>query len=281
MTRMYYAPAKINLWLRVFNADSSGYHPLDTVFCAIGLTDTLEVHDGNGLQLEVSGSDVGPIESNLVYRAAVMYYEAIGQSPDVALHLKKRIPSGAGLGGGSSDAATTLLALQERHGHPIDGNLLSDIAAHIGSDVPFFLSGSTLARGAGRGDRLSPLPPFAERHVLLVVPDFPIATADAYRWLDESGMLEATGEPLPAPKQWSDVDKSSINTFELVLFQRFPLLRRVCDFMRENGAGTAHVSGSGSAVFGLFDSEAAARTAESVVAMDPSLRTFICRTLAG
>jgi 4-diphosphocytidyl-2-C-methyl-D-erythritol kinase len=281
MTRTYYAPAKINLWLRVFTADSSGYHPLDTLFCAIGFTDQLDVRDGSGLQLEVSGADVGPIENNLVHRAAVMFYEAIGKRPNVALHLHKSIPSGAGLGGGSSDAATALMALQERHSHPIEPRLLSDIGARIGSDVPFFLSGATLARGAGRGDRISPLPPFPERHVLLVVPNFAIATADAYRWLDASGLLSDPGEALPAPAHWEDVDRNSTNTFEMVLFQRFPVLRRVCDFMRENGAGSAHVSGSGSAVYGLFTSETAARTAESVIAMDPTLRTYVCRTLAG
>jgi 4-diphosphocytidyl-2-C-methyl-D-erythritol kinase len=100
-------------------------------------------------------------------------------------------------------------------------------------------------------------------------------------WTKAACSLDAPAEPLPAPTQWSDVERNSINTFELVLFQRFPVLRRVCDFMRENGAGSAHVSGSGSAVFGLFASEAAARTAESVIAMDPTLRTYICRTLAG
>jgi 4-diphosphocytidyl-2-C-methyl-D-erythritol kinase len=280
MNRTFHAPAKINLWLRVFNADSSGYHPVDTLFCAIGLADRLDIRDGEGLQLEVSGADVGPIESNLAYRAASMFFEAIGKAPDVAIHLQKNIPSGAGLGGGSSDAAATLLALQERHDHPIKLEWLSEMAARIGSDVPFFLCGSPLARGAGRGEQLTPLPPFEERHVLVVIPNFAIATGDAYRWLDDSALLTDPDEPLQLPVGWHDVERQSTNSFEMVLFQRYPVLRRICDFLRENGAGIAHVSGSGSAVFGLFASEAAARAAEVVVGMDPTLRTYVCRTLA-
>jgi 4-diphosphocytidyl-2-C-methyl-D-erythritol kinase len=280
MTRTYYAPAKINLWLRVFTPDSSGYHPVDTLFCAVGLSDRIDVEDADGLQVDVSGADVGPVEKNLVYRAASLYFDAIGAPPNVRLHLHKNIPHGAGLGGGSSDAATTLLALQDRNANPLNTTFLSDLAARVGSDVPFFLCGSSLARGSGRGEKLEPLAPLPERQMLIVVPDFPIATAAAYRWLDESGILGEPEGPLPAPSNWPDVDQRSTNTFELVLFQRFPALRRVCDFLRDNGARCAHVSGSGSAVFGLFDSADSANAARQVLAMDPTLRTIETHTLS-
>jgi 4-diphosphocytidyl-2-C-methyl-D-erythritol kinase len=135
MTRTFFAPAKINLWLRVFAPDASGYHPLDTLFCAIDLRDQLDVGDGPGLHLDVSGIEVGEVEDNLVYRAAHAYFECIGKSPDVQLKLQKNIPAGAGLGGGSSDAAATLIALQERNDWALPHDEMMSLAAQLGSDI--------------------------------------------------------------------------------------------------------------------------------------------------
>lgn len=280
MTRTYYAPAKINLWLRVFSPDASGYHPLDTLFCAIALRDRIEVEDAGDLELHVTGADVGPIEDNLVHRAARAYFEAIGKPPDVRLHLHKHIPSGAGLGGGSSDAATTLLALQDRNDHIVGAADLMKMATHLGADVPFFLTGSSMARARGHGEILEPVESLPERSALIVLPDFGVATRDAYRWLDESGVLTDPDLQLPAPKYWEDVETRSTNTFEAVLFDRFPVLDRITSFLRNNGASIAHVSGSGSAVFGLFVDDASAAAAERVLALNPGLRIFRTHTLA-
>jgi 4-diphosphocytidyl-2-C-methyl-D-erythritol kinase len=118
MTQTYYAPAKVNLWLRVFRSDHTGYHPLDTLFCAIDLSDRIEINPAAaGIQLHVLGADLGPPETNLAYRAALEYYHAIGAAPAIEMVLHKRIAAGAGLGGGSSDAATVLRALQQMHDH--------------------------------------------------------------------------------------------------------------------------------------------------------------------
>jgi 4-diphosphocytidyl-2-C-methyl-D-erythritol kinase len=281
MTRTYYAPAKINLWLRVFAPDASGYHPLDTLFCAVDLRDQLEISDAPALRLDVSGADVGPIEENLVYRAAQLYFDRIGKTPDVHVQLHKNIPAGAGLGGGSSDAAALLLALQDRNDWMLPAAELNALAAELGSDIPFFLCGSSWARAHGRGEILEPLEPLPERIALIVLPNFPIPTRDAYRWLDESGMLAAPDDMLNAPADWNDVDRKSTNTFELVLLDKFPMLRRVRDFLRENGARAAGVSGSGSAVYGLFDDVGAAAATRGVLALDPTLRIFSTHTLGG
>lgn len=280
MTRTYYAPAKINLWLRVFSPDESGYHPLDTLFCAIALQDQLDVDDADDLELQVSGADVGPIENNLVFRAAHAYFEMIGKAPNARFHLHKQIPSGAGLGGGSSDAATALIALQDRNDHVASQEDLLTLAAHLGADVPFFLVRSPMALARGRGEVLQPIDPLPERAVIVVLPDFAIATRDAYRWLDESGILTGAEPEWPVPAYWDDVELRSINTFEEVLFDRYPGLRRVRDFMRDNGAGIAHVSGSGSAVFGIFSDIAAANAAQRVLALDSTLKVYLTHTLS-
>lgn len=253
MTRTYHAPAKINLWLRVFAADASGYHPLDTLFCAVDLHDTLAIGAGQGIELAVSGADLGPIESNLAFRAAQEYFHAIGATPGISIHLHKNIPAGAGLGGGSSDAAAVLRALQERYERALpDADLLA-LAVRLGRDVPFFLCGSSWARARGHGELLEPVLPLPARPVLIVKPEFSIATRAAYAWLDESRRLQPPESVHPAPLQWSDVETRAVNTFETVLFARQPLLKKIRDILRASGARIALVSGSGSALFGVFD----------------------------
>jgi 4-diphosphocytidyl-2C-methyl-D-erythritol kinase len=121
--------------------------------------------------------------------------------------------------------------------------------------------------------------PLPERIALIVLPNFPIPTRDAYRWLDESGMLAAPDGEWPAPTGWHDVDRQSTNTFELVLLNKFPVLRRIRDFLSGNGARAAGVSGSGSALYGLFDDVGAAAAARGVLALDPSLRIFSTHTV--
>ena len=279
MTRTYYAPAKINLWLRVFAPDATGYHPLDTLFCAIDLQDELQIGPGDGLDLFVTGADVGPVEQNLAYRAALEYCHAIGVAPNVAIQLHKNIPAGAGLGGGSSDAAAVLCALQDLHGQALPQADLIALAARLGSDVPFFLCGSSWAQASGRGEILQPLSPLPSRPVLIVVPEFPIATRDAYRWLDESGMLAEPRGLITLSRSWQDVENNAINTFEEVLFQRFPELAGLRDALDASGAAISMVSGSGSALFATFVSDDAARTARQNLAAHAPVKTCLARTL--
>ena len=279
MTRTCYAPAKINLWLRVFPSDASGFHPLDTLFCAIDLADRLDISDADGLQLDVSGADVGPRAANLAYRAAQEYFLATGIPPHSAIRLHKIIPAGAGLGGGSSDAAAVLRVLQEQHDGALPQDDLLALAARLGSDVPFFLCGSPWARAGGRGEKLDPLPALPPRALLVVVPELMVATRDAYQWLDESGTLAAASAPWPPPESWEDVAARARNSFEPVLFDRFPILRELRDALRRAGAAIAMLSGSGSALFGVFADEAAATAAHRALVVTPHARIFRARTL--
>lgn len=253
------APAKINLWLRVFPPDATGYHPLDTLFCAVDLADEITVYDDaqSGIHLDVRGHDVGPSEKNLAFRAALEYKTATGIDKGLTITLNKVIPAGAGLGGGSSDAATVLKKLNELNDNVVSNDDLLAMGARIGSDVPFFLCGSSLAHATGRGEILQALPSLPRKPVLIVTPEFSVSTPEAYRWIDEDKAWSQQDEVgSMTVSGWSDVAKKATNDFERVLFKRFPELQRTRDFLREMGATIAMVSGSGSALFGIFESEA-------------------------
>jgi 4-diphosphocytidyl-2-C-methyl-D-erythritol kinase len=248
------APAKINLWLRIFAPDQTGYHPLDTLFCALDFADEISLHAAeSGIDVVVQGAQLGAAESNLAYRAANEFFLATGISAALRIVLQKRIPAGAGLGGGSSDAASVLLALNELHGNVLPDADLMATGARIGSDVAFFMCGSPLAHATGRGEVLSALPPLPRRPLLIVAPHFKIATVDAYRWLDEAAVYEAPRE-LKLPNSWSDVAKEAVNSFEAVLFSRMPRLQQMRDVIRKTRPEIGLLSGSGSALFGLYGS---------------------------
>ena len=259
MTETHLAPAKINLWLRIFEPDTTGYHPLDTLFCALELADEITITAGDaGLALTVTGIDVGPTDRNLAYRAAEEFFRTTGLPPKAAIQLKKNIPAGAGLGGGSSDAATVLRALNEMHGSVLPAADIFAMAARLGSDVAFFLCGSSLAHATGRGELLQPLPPLDRKPVIVAVPDFAIATADAYRWLDEARAFSEKAETESRlPASWDDVEKETQNDLETVVFQQHPVLRELKQALISSGARIALLSGSGSTLFAVYDSDAA------------------------
>ncbi len=267
------APAKVNLRLRVLAREASGYHRLETVFCALELADTLEAARAPGaVALEVEGAEVGPAEENLVVRAARVFGEAAGVEPDVRFRLTKRIPAGAGLGGGSSDAAAALRALNALHDEPLGHDTLLELAAGLGADVPFFLCGSNHALAWGRGERLLALPALPARPALVVKPSFSIATGDAYRWLAASRRggagADAGARVLHHDRLagWDDVAGAAGNDFEAVVFAEHPILEAVRDALRHAGAAPALLAGSGSAVFGVFGDEAARAAAADAVA---------------
>ncbi|HEY0810410.1 MAG TPA: 4-(cytidine 5'-diphospho)-2-C-methyl-D-erythritol kinase [Longimicrobiales bacterium] len=267
MTHTHYAPAKINLWLRVFQSDATGYHPLDTLFCAIDLCDRIEITTtGKGIHLAVQGADLGAVEQNLAYRAAREYYLAVGLPPSLQMTLHKNIPVGAGLGGGSSDAAAVLHALQMMHDNRLPESDLLALAARLGSDVPFFLCGSHLARATGRGEVLHALPQLPQRNVLVLMPPFAINTREAYQWLDNDGGLTAANVHETQADSWDDVAKAAVNDFEKVLFARFPQLRQLRDALHASGAAIALLSGSGSALFGVYADAGRAEQARSELA---------------
>ena len=277
------APAKINLWLNVFAPDATGYHPLDTLFCAVDHADdvTIEMTATEGIDLVVSGADVGPHEKNLARRAAVEFHQTLGIAPRLRIVLQKNIPAGAGLGGGSSDAAAVLLALNELHDGAIGTDDLMSMAARLGSDVPFFLCGSALAHATGRGEVLRGLPSLPVSNVLIAVPAFAIGTRDAYRWLDAAGeFAQPRGDDFTQPHDWHEVDKRAANTFESVLFARYPELEKIRHALRATGARNALLSGSGSAMFGVYADEMACHKAASVLRALQDVRVIETRTRA-
>jgi 4-diphosphocytidyl-2-C-methyl-D-erythritol kinase len=189
------APAKVNLSLRVLGRRPDGFHEIRTLFQALDLGDELRVSRGaRGISLEVRGPDLGPTEENLAYRAAEIFLEAFGETQGVHIELTKWIPAGAGMGGGSSDAAAVLRALSWLSPFPPPPGELMRLGAKLGSDVPFFLGASPLAKGTGRGENLTPYRALPAADLVLALPGVHMSTAEAYG-------AEAHGSRKPKPKQ--------------------------------------------------------------------------------
>jgi 4-diphosphocytidyl-2-C-methyl-D-erythritol kinase len=262
------AQAKINLLLRVGARDGLGYHAVSTWFLRLDLADEIVVRVGGNVRaVDVTGprlppGGLGPSEKNLAYRAAVAYAEHTGWPTGFSIELTKNIPVGGGLGGGSADAGAVLRALDALAAEPLGNRTLLELAASLGSDVPFLTSEHIAAFGTGRGEQLQPIDPLPPRDVLLVVPDFAISTADAYHWLDESRPnLPAPKElqtwlvPMSALTSWELLSETPLHTndFEVVVERQHPALLRFRERLSSSGARIAHLAGSGSTVFGVFD----------------------------
>lgn len=253
------AAAKINLLLRVLAREESGYHGLETLFCRLVLGDqlTAERRDGAGVTIAVEGADVGPAEDNLAVRAATMVLEALRTPFGVHLTLVKRVPVGAGLGGGSSDAAAALLAVNQLAGHAVPRHELLQFATRLGADVAFPLSGASLALAWGHGDRLLTLPALPSAPVLLLSPGAPVATPDAYRWLDETRQgpgRRGLALDLEALASWGSIARMAGNDFESVVFARRPETRAAYEAVAGTGPLLCRMTGSGSTVFGVYRS---------------------------
>jgi 4-diphosphocytidyl-2-C-methyl-D-erythritol kinase len=256
------AHAKVNLDLRVFGTRPDGFHELRTVFQSIELHDTLTCTDRPGPFAIKSRSTAVPRDSsNLVWKAAAALWKALGRAGDpcdTVVTIDKRIPIEAGLGGGSADAAASLLAFARLWGGaPV--TLLREVAATIGSDIPFFLSGGT-ALGLGRGEEIYPLVDLPVHWVVLVRPAFGVSTGEAYSWYDEdraAGLKEPRElQVLPVP--WPSRAAQMVNDLEPPVVRRHPEIAEIKGSLKEGGAVAASMSGSGSAVFGLFRSRIAA-----------------------
>jgi 4-diphosphocytidyl-2-C-methyl-D-erythritol kinase len=254
------AHAKVNLFLRVLAREADGFHGLETLFCLVSLADELraERREGRGVTIEVEGADVGPAEDNLAVRGAAAVLAATGDRFGVHLTLGKRIPTRAGLGGGSSDAAAALVAANKLAGDPVPRHELLQLAARLGSDVPFFLSGAPLALGWGHGERLLRLPPLPAAPALLLAPPLPVATPDAYAWVDEArqsaGRRGAVALDLDALSTWGDIGRMAGNDFESVVFGRHQAVRAAFEALVNTRPLVCRMSGSGSALFAVYRS---------------------------
>lgn len=260
------APAKINLALRVLGRRADGFHEIATVLQALSLHDTLEVHAAPGpLRLEVRGADFElPETENLAYRAAAACLGAAGRpAAGFRLVLTKRIPSGAGLGGGSSDAAAVLRAFGRLLAPALGAEVAGEIAASLGSDVPFFL-GTSPALATGRGERLSALAPLPPLWYVLAKPPRSVATAWAYGALG----LTVGPPPLSIPR-FDPTELGTLgsvgNDLERAVLARVPEVAALKVFLADRGADLAAMSGSGAAVFGAFRDRRRARAAAAAL----------------
>jgi 4-diphosphocytidyl-2-C-methyl-D-erythritol kinase len=264
------APAKINLFLKILAKETSGYHQLETLYAAVDFGDEIVVSrtkggGTRGVALEVIGPSLGPVEENLAYRAATALLDAAGSSERVHLRLTKKIPVGAGFGGGSSDAGATLRALNTLLGEPVSGSVLLELAGQLGADVPFFASGAGMALAWGRGERLLPLPGAAGLVILLALSPLHIATAEAYQALRIADIVAPATLALDELARGDTLAELAMNDFEAGVFERHPELGALRGAIQEAGALTARLSGSGSGLFGLFsDQETADHARDSL-----------------
>jgi 4-diphosphocytidyl-2-C-methyl-D-erythritol kinase len=250
------AHAKINLDLRVLGTRADGFHELRTVFQALALHDVIHCIPRPGpFAIECSSAGVPLDATNLIWRAAETLWRSFrhsGPVRDVVIRLDKRIPLQAGLGGGSADAAATLMALAQLWRVAVKPAQLTDLAAHIGSDVPFFLSGGT-ALGLGRGEEIYPLADLPRHWVVLLIPGFGVSTSEAYGWYDgEPELSRAPREPQYVPGPWPSRAAQMINDLEAPIAAHHPEIDQMKAALKRAGAVAAAMTGSGSTVFGLF-----------------------------
>lgn len=251
--------AKINLGLRVLRRRPDGFHDLETVFYRIPWGDTVTAHRADGIALTCSDPRLEVDESNLVMQAARALAAACNPGGGAALHLEKRLPWGAGLGGGSSDAAATLRLLVDLWNLSVSETALHALACKLGSDVPYFLA-SPVAYATGRGEHLTPMPDYVLRHPMVVVaPSVRVSTAKAFAGIQPRVARDYDLRALVLSNDlrlWRDYLK---NDFEATVFEAHPIIAEAKASLMSAGAGYASLTGTGSAVYGIFEDLASAQ----------------------
>ena len=265
--------AKINLGLQVLNKRENGYHNIQSCFVEIDLEDTLDFSQSSSFQLSVEGADIPINESNLISKAyQLIRVKAEKVQTEFFIHLKKRIPIGGGLGGGSSNAAVVLKALNQLWHLNLSVGELEVMGTEIGADVPFFIKGG-IQLVEGIGDILSSVDPIPMKdlHFILVVPPIHISTSWAYRALNKTLQPNKTHPkfpPLSKPMKWELFD----NDFERVIHETYPEIGEIKANLQKAGVLYAGLSGSGSTVFGVFDN---LQKAESILEHFKQYQTFL------
>ena len=283
--------AKVNLRLDILGKRPDTYHELRTILQTISLHDELLLRQSkaSGIRLHIQGNDalsLEPVRKNLVYKAVDLLRRELEVRSGVEIEIRKKIPAGRGLGGGSSDAAAALRGYLRLTGRTVPVPRLMAIAASLGADVPFFLFGGR-ALGIGRGDEIYPLPDIPRLAMLVVAPeDIHVPTPDAYRWLKAPALTKTRSASKlwefcslcwssPASAGTQEIGLS--NDFERRVFQRHPRLAQIKRELLQRGATEASLAGSGSAVFGVFPSPALARRAAVGFQNE---QTFVCETIS-
>lgn len=272
------APAKINLSLKILGRRNDSFHELDTLIAPVSLYDTIGIDQRpeKGIRFRCDDPSVPQGDDNLVVRAAKTFFETTKIEPAVLVELKKKIPHGAGLGGGSSDAASVLLALNDLFGTKLSRETLAEIAESLGSDVPFFLFQSA-ALCNGRGEIVVPVKLKAQFSIILLKPGFAVSTVWAYsRWQDSR---EIPGIRYEAQEF---AGQTFVNDLERPVFEKFVFLAQLKTWLlHQSEVGAALMSGSGSTMFAVMrqnaDADSVATRAKA--ALDPELWTCTCKTL--
>lgn len=277
------APAKVNLGLEILRKREDGYHELTTVLQAVDLSDRLILEGAERISLTVSDPSLPASEENLAWRAARLLSDAAGVDRGIRITLDKRIPVAAGLGGGSSDAAAVLWGANRLWGLDWPAARLQDLAVHLGMDVPFFL-GNGRALGTGRGERLQPLPSRGEMALVLVNPNFPLPTREAYGRVKTEimgdGQKVAVLLAALATGDVAKVAKAVYNTFEAAVEPAYPLIVEVKRALRGAGALGCVMSGSGPTVVGVARSPSHARQIAETLS-STSWSCWAVRTISG
>ncbi len=292
-TATVWTPAKLNIRLKVVGRRPDGYHDLVSLMVPIGIFDTLDFSPGSpGVSLTCEGTGVPENEENLVFRAALAFYARIGEEPALSISLRKEIPVAAGLGGGSSDAAATLMTLNRMHGALLSGDEMAELAVDLGADVPFFLHNRPSV-ATGIGECLEPINHWPLFWYVVVTPPLTISTPWVY------DRLEMNATPSPADSGRQDIQRLKLtnreygtiltslkkdrpdirslleNDLETVTAVHYPVIETLKKLLMESGAEGALMSGSGPSVFGVFRSEEEARKAEGIVSRRADGKVFL------
>ncbi|MFP4365312.1 MAG: 4-(cytidine 5'-diphospho)-2-C-methyl-D-erythritol kinase [Spirochaetia bacterium] len=253
-----FSPAKVNIHLAVGMPRADGFHSIESLFIQTDFGDSLVLRSLKKKQTRIVGKFSIPQEENLVWKAVQLFNELNGTAHGYEIYVEKRIPQGAGLGGGSSNAAAVLRALNRMHSYPIQTERLIKESAALGSDVPFFLT-SAAAYVSGRGEETLPIEARSDFYILLAKPDFSINTKSAYSWYDEYIASEQKTPcfigKMELVSAWETRSLHKLiffNSFENVLGSRYPIIKKGLEIMKNKGAMYSTVSGSGSAFFGIF-----------------------------
>jgi len=270
------APAKLNLILKVVGRRADGYHELVSLMVPVNLVDRLTFSTGSpGIHLTCHGIPLPKNGDNLVFRAAEAFFSRARRKPFLSISLTKNIPVAAGLGGGSSDAAATLKALNTFYGHPLGSKDLAETALALGADVPFFLQNlPSIARGVG--EQLEPVSDWPEYWYVIVTPPVSVSTAWVYNNLKLKLTTPENGYIVnPLREDWSTIGDLLENDLETVTAVRYPVIRSIKRVLVEAGAEGALMSGSGPSVFGVFRSEEAAGRAKETVCRRVEGKVFL------
>ena len=284
-----FAPAKINVILRILDRRPDGFHNLWSIMQTVALEDEVQIRvraDRQDIQLRCDATQLAADQSNLVYRAATAVLARAQQSIGLDIELRKRIPMGAGLGGGSSDAAATIIGLNHLLQLEWSSTQMADVGQSLGSDVPFFLFAPS-ACVAGRGETVRPVVIEGARWVVLVNPGFGVNTKWAYQ---ELAATRIAVTPLSLVQReldrrslvsWAQLIAAAENDFEAPVFAEHGKLREIKRSLQAHGAEIALLSGSGATVFGVFADEARARLAQTQFMSENLTKVFVVPTCSG